>query len=295
MVVKEWQTPRIHAVLIQYRAYEPVPVTAETPNELATLCFMRRGKTNYQCQHVHTTGLTANTNNFFYLPEVQARYQLEKDERGECFKICLSPNYIHTLSDRFPGAFDSLSGNIIQKRPFELETPHFLTTLEMNRIIEQIGHCRTTGDMASLYFETKVRELLALQWQLPLTQQDSANGDFRRYHDELNQARNILEESYQNPPGIHALSLRVRLCETHLKSGFKLVFGTTVFSYLFNYRMELACRHLTDHSLSIAAVAEQVGYKNPSTFTTAFKRRFGLSPMEYRKHRRLWEPKNGQG
>ncbi|WP_423128056.1 helix-turn-helix domain-containing protein [Gaoshiqia sp. Z1-71] len=286
MEVKEWRTPRFRAVLMQYQTNEEVRVIGETPTEMVTLCFMGQGKTDYQCRQIRTTGMVANTNNFFYLPRARIIYQPVKDEPNECFKISISPDYIHVLSDRFPGVFGLLSEKIRQKRPFELGATHLITSLEMNRIIEQIKHCRKMGSLAPLYFETKVRELLALQWQLPLAQQQPANGCFARYHDQINQARNILEQAYRNPPGIRELSLQVGMCETLLKSGFKSVFGVTVFHYLFNYRMDRARRLLTDRSLNISGIAEELGYKNLSHFTTAFKRKFDLSPMQYRKRNR---------
>lgn len=143
------------------------------------------------------------------------------------------------------------------------------------------------GALAPFYFETKVRELLALQWQLPWEQQNPENCCYGRYHDQVNIARNMIEDSYRNPPGIQE---RVGMCETLLKACFKVAFGTTVFKHLFNYRMDMAQRFLKDPSLTISEIADQLGYKSLSHFTTAFKRKFDMSPMEYRKGIRLQEP-----
>jgi AraC-like DNA-binding protein len=37
--------------------------------------------------------------------------------------------------------------------------------------------------------------------------------------------------------------------------------------------------------LTIAQVAERVGYEHQSSFTAAFRGHVGMSPREYRKHR----------
>ena len=47
--------------------------------------------------------------------------------------------------------------------------------------------------------------------------------------------------------------------------------------------MEAAAEFLRDEKLSLAEVAEKVGYTNQSKFTAAFKNQFGMLPKEYRK------------
>lgn len=283
LAVKEWQTPRLGATRIQYRAREDLAVTGEDPNELITLCFMSKGKTSYQCRHIHTTGMTANTNNFFYLPDVRLTYQLEKDETGECFKICFTPDYMHAVARWFPSPFALLEKKIEQHRPFELGTTHFITTPEINRIIRQIIYARQMGGLAPLYLESKVLEMLVLQWQCVLTQNATGKRCFLHHRDQINMARNLIEDSYRNPPGIHELAKRVGMSETLLKADFKAAFGTTIFAYLFNYRMDMAQRFLEDPSLTISDIADQLGYKSLPHFTTSFKRKFDMPPLEYRK------------
>ena len=47
--------------------------------------------------------------------------------------------------------------------------------------------------------------------------------------------------------------------------------------------MTLAVDLLADADNTIAVVAEQVGYASPFGFSTAFKRRYGLSPTAHRR------------
>lgn len=46
--------------------------------------------------------------------------------------------------------------------------------------------------------------------------------------------------------------------------------------------MKMAVKLLADNSLSVAQVAENVGYTDTFTFSKAFKRHFGKSPSDYR-------------
>lgn len=53
--------------------------------------------------------------------------------------------------------------------------------------------------------------------------------------------------------------------------------------------MKKAAELLVITQLSVAEVAEQVGYVNQSKFASVFKKQFGLSPLEYRRSKKLSE------
>lgn len=86
-------------------------------------------------------------------------------------------------------------------------------------------------------------------------------------------------------PSLHELAAMVGTNECTLKKGFKQEFGTTVFQYLFDFRMDLAVHYLLDTSLPIADIGVKLGYDYQSHFCTAFKRKHGVSPMEFRLRR----------
>jgi AraC-like DNA-binding protein len=54
-------------------------------------------------------------------------------------------------------------------------------------------------------------------------------------------------------------------------------------SYLASWRMSLAADLLRQGDEPILRVATEVGYSSPFTFSTAFKRHYGLSPLTYRR------------
>ena len=79
---------------------------------------------------------------------------------------------------------------------------------------------------------------------------------------------------------------------TKLKSGFKLLYGMTIFNYRNHHRMTRAMEMLSDPDIPIATIAHTVGYDHQASFTTAFKAHFGLPPKEARK---LAAPLSGGG
>ncbi len=58
--------------------------------------------------------------------------------------------------------------------------------------------------------------------------------------------------------------------------------GTTYRSLLDDTRRERACRLLTDTDLPVAAIAERLGYAEPSNFSRCFRRWCGVTPRAFR-------------
>lgn len=156
------------------------------------------------------------------------------------------------------------------------------TTSQMNMVIQQVMQAQDMGNLASFYFEAKMAELLALQLHQTQKQEELKDNSFRRYSDQINEAKFLLETHYNQPLTIAALSQNVGMSESMLKAGFKSYFGTTIFNYLFNCRMNMATSFLVNDSLSVAEIALKTGYEYPSHFATAFKRKFAMSPTEFR-------------
>ena len=77
------------------------------------------------------------------------------------------------------------------------------------------------------------------------------------------------------------------ISETSLKNYFRGVYGQNISVYLREMRMNKAGELLATTRLSVAEIAEQVGYLSPSKFASVFKKQFGVSPLEYRRSRHL--------
>ncbi|MEM9215819.1 MAG: AraC family transcriptional regulator [Cyanobacteria bacterium P01_F01_bin.150] len=159
----------------------------------------------------------------------------------------------------------------------------------MSVAIQQILHCPYQGLTKRLYLESKLLELLALS--LHEVREDNRSLIIDKilkpedvecvYH-----ARDILLQNLENPPSLVRLSRLVGINDYKLKIGFRQVFGTTVFGYLYHRRMERAQELLISRNLSITAISASVGYANLSAFSTAFKRKFGVTPNAYRSGKR---------
>jgi AraC-like DNA-binding protein len=157
------------------------------------------------------------------------------------------------------------------------------TTPQMQTILKQILNCPYQGLTKQLYLEAKVLEIMALRFEdlqdsLPLNPTINLKPT---QIDSIYQARDILINNFTNPPTLIALARQVNLNDCTLKKGFQQIFGTTVFGYLHNYRMEQAKELLLDTKLTVKQVAQYVGYASRSAFMTAFCKKFGVSPSVY--------------
>ena len=86
---------------------------------------------------------------------------------------------------------------------------------------------------------------------------------------------------------IEQLSQKFEISTTALKKCFRGVYGTSVYSYLRTYRLQVAQKLLLETKLSVTDIASKIGYENPNKFTSAFKETYGSSPTEFRKSVRL--------
>lgn len=83
------------------------------------------------------------------------------------------------------------------------------------------------------------------------------------------------------------LAKQFDLSTATLKNGFKGVYGSPIYTYIRNYKMNVAASMLvTDRKKLIIEIASAVGYDNPSKFAAAFKEIFDTTPAEYRNDRR---------
>lgn len=82
---------------------------------------------------------------------------------------------------------------------------------------------------------------------------------------------------------VAALADEVAMSRSKFAEKFKALVGETPLAYLTRWRMHLAATLLLDPNLTVGEVARRVGYESETSFSKAFKRRFGISPSAYRR------------
>lgn len=90
---------------------------------------------------------------------------------------------------------------------------------------------------------------------------------------------------------VEAMAERVCLCPRHFSRIFKQAYQKTPADFVEHLRVTEAARRLASQPLSIAGVAESVGFRSPDVFRRAFERCFGVAPTTFQKRIRETPPK----
>ncbi|OLP16997.1 hypothetical protein BST81_18645 [Leptolyngbya sp. 'hensonii'] len=158
------------------------------------------------------------------------------------------------------------------------------TTPAMVQVLQQILACPYQGLIQQLYLEGKALELLALQfaqWTEFSPKPDCPIRLRSNDIDRLHQAQAILIQQISHPPSLLELARQVGLNDRKLKQGFLQLFGKTVFGYLHDCRMEQSRQLLESGDMSVTEIAHRVGYSSLPSFSKAFRKKYGESPIAY--------------
>jgi len=91
-----------------------------------------------------------------------------------------------------------------------------------------------------------------------------------------------------------ALADEYGISETSLKNYFRSVYGCGYAEYQQKARMKRSCELLAKTDLKVAEIGQTVGYATQAKFGSAFKDCHGVTPLEYRRQKRLKEMKGAE-
>lgn len=95
-------------------------------------------------------------------------------------------------------------------------------------------------------------------------------------------ALRFIEENLDKPITLHEMAGTVNMSHYHFSHLFKKYYGCSPYEYLILERINRAKYLLKTTCLPIKEIAQQVGYLNASTFSSAFSAKVGLSPTAFR-------------
>ncbi len=94
-----------------------------------------------------------------------------------------------------------------------------------------------------------------------------------------------LEQHYQDETmTIAEIARALNLSRSQLYRRIRQQSGLSAQQYVLYYRLNIAAAHLRNTTANVAEVALKCGFRDPAYFSRAFRRRYDLSPSEYRTH-----------
>jgi AraC family transcriptional regulator, transcriptional activator of the genes for pyochelin and ferripyochelin receptors len=254
-------------------------------NDLEVMHCDREHPLEFTFEQVQSGGNSSQHYNFFGSGLAPGEvWRVPGQRRVVSVNVHIEPYIFQQWSGETCGDFPSLLRPADQRYFERSGTP----TAAMQMAVQAILHCPFQGLTQRLYLESKVWELMALLLEDLRTTPDQAGvpalkpDDVERIH----YASKLLRRQITQPPSLMELARAVGINDHKLKVGFRQVFGTTVFGYLHEYRMERSRQLLESGDLSVTAAAGAVGFASRGHFAAAFRRKYGVNPGVFARGRR---------
>ena len=242
--------------------------------------FCLRGKSKFLFNHgSYSFDVLDDRSILLYNPQRILPINLEIQPKTTLVSLLISIEKFHSLFSKESGYIPFLSDENSNKKYYD--DSEIKPTVSI--VLQQIINSSVNSSIKDLYVKGKVYELLSLHFQ----QEENTEGEYCPFLvDEQNvlkirKAKEIIISRMAEPPSLQELANEIGLNIKKLKEGFKQIYGDTVFSFLFDYKMEHARRLLESNQFNVNEVGVKIGYSTSSHFIAAFKKKFGTTPKKY--------------
>ena len=255
--------------------------------------FKREVNSNFIQFHfcVKGTGSFSFNNGNYRLPiQEESSLLLYNPQRDLPIEVSVNPNSwvlsvllpiekFHTLFSKEANYISFLSEENKDRKYYK--DAHISPSMAI--VLNQLMNYNLHPNVKTLYFKGKAYELLSLYFNRP-ADADVEQCPFLVDEDnvvKIKRAKEIIISRMAEPPTLLELSKEINLPLNRLKEGFKQIYGDSVFSFLFDYKMEIARQLLATGSHNVNEVGLRVGYSTASHFIASFKKKFGTTPKKF--------------
>ena len=127
----------------------------------------------------------------------------------------------------------------------------------------------------------KVLELLMLLSDIPRMDREKMYCSVRQV-ELIHHLRDHLVMEREHYVSLAQLAAEHDISVSHMQKLFKQIYGVPVYRYIKEYRLEQAAVELVQTSKLVTQIAQENGYDNASKFSESFKKRYGMTPSQYR-------------
>lgn len=103
--------------------------------------------------------------------------------------------------------------------------------------------------------------------------------------EQAEQMLDYFHQHFQEKVTLGDLSGQANLCRRECQRIFRSVLGMTPTEYFEQYRLGMAANRLLEAGDSVSEIAQNCGFQSASYFTRLFRRRYGMTPTEFRKRK----------
>lgn len=277
----EQSTPDFNLWHKCYFMKQSTSLSAVADAPLFQLCVAVNRPLRFQQQGMSKIKLAEGQFNIFYTPVVNAQTWFDKGKKYIVYEVHFPHNSLEQLTPHFPilSEFLAKAGRGLS---CQLSPVHAHVTPDMMGLLHDIHYCSYMHEVKIVYLQTLLsRLLMQALTRLSFGKVPANEVKLQPYEvAKLREAWDYLLHHIEHPGSVTDLAHAIGMNEIKQKKGFKQLYGITIFEFLMEARMEKARRLLLETDMTVHAVAISVGYKNISSFTVAFKNKFGQLPSE---------------
>ena len=264
---------------------EPVSVKTYDAPEKTGLIFLEQGAIRVKQSDKSFREIGTLQHNLIYNAQQTDETFFSPQQKLRITIIEFSPDDFFKLAEGGSTAIDRMAATIYKGNgPVFANDKNLQITNAMLRLLHAFDSSMYNNASLRLYTEAKILELLSLQ--IAQIEEDSrgtalsglSQSDIRK----LNTAREFILTDLSSTPSLEDISLAAGINLYKLKTGFKALFGQSVFNYLREERLILGYKEATKRSLSLTEIAYLTGFASISHFSDAFKKRYGIAPSQLR-------------
>ncbi|MFP4298206.1 MAG: helix-turn-helix transcriptional regulator [Spirulinaceae cyanobacterium] len=271
-----WINPHTCLSITNYRSRNALILNLPEREHCLEFCFCLKGS----C-HIDSLGTVKAGEGFIFSGGIAPKDCLQHPEQEHrlIINIHMKVDYFKRLISPLVSTADSITHRLSSSVKDWVYRQSLPTNSAIQLVLQQILRCPYQGITKQLYLEGKVLELISLQIeQIDREQKQSSPQLLSQDVDCIYQASEILLQRLSTPPSLTELAKLVGINDRKLKQGFREVFGTTVFGYLRDRRLEQAQELLQSGQIQVKDAAKAVGYASPTSFNAAFRKKFGVPP-----------------
>lgn len=227
----------------------------------------------------YTINLAEETSLLLYNPQRDLPIHLEVKPHSWLVSVIISIKKFHGLFSQEANYITFLSEDNRDKKYYKDGKISPSMAIALNQLVNyNLNH-----SIRNIYFKAKAYEVLSLYFnrsedadieQCPFLVDESNVIKIRK-------AKDIVISRLAEPPTLQELANEIGLTLKKLKEGFKQIYGDSVFSFLLDYKMEVARKLLESGTHNVNEVGLKVGYSTSSHFIAAFKKKYGTTPKKY--------------
>lgn len=265
---------------IQNDGIESQKVTREIDSTYIQFHFCLKGSAKFIFNEGrYALEVTEENSLLLYNTQMDLPLNLVLNANSWMVSVVMTIRKFHSLFSKEANYIPFLSAENKDKKYYSQE----LVSPAIAVVLSQLMNYNLHRSIKELYVKGKVYELISLYFnksedadmeQCPfLVDEDNV----RR----IRKAKEIIISRMAEPPTLVELSEEIGLSLKKMKDGFKQIYGDSVFSFLFDYKMEYSRKMLESGKYNVNEVGLKVGYSTASHFISAFKKRYGTTPKKY--------------